>query len=287
MIKRYIKNHEVLSFIFLTFLFSWIVWGILYRESISISYTRSLMRNRIIFITLGGFGPSTISIILTGFLYKKKGLKALFARLTKWRHNPVYYIISVFWVIGLFYISYLICKFLGSNGEIAFTNAKPYYILESFILTLLFGGPLGEEIGWRGFLLPRLQKKLNPLFSSIVLGIIWSCWHLPLFFIVGTSQYGIPFPFFMMTVIVSTIIITWIFNRTNGSLIFPILLHTCNNMTWSILIGAMSFMTANAYKIFIVQIIIIIFVVIDMLKNSKYGRVTVDDGDIVVIDGNK
>ncbi|MFL0249284.1 CPBP family intramembrane glutamic endopeptidase [Clostridium neuense] len=281
MIKRYIKNHEILSFIFLTFLFSWTIWVMLYISSKNWAMLE-------IINTLGAFGPGIMSIILTGFLYKKKGLKALLTRLTKWRYNLIYYIIAVFYWIASIYIFYLICKFFGSKGKVTFINTKPYYILGGFIYTLLLGGPLGEEIGWRGFLLPRLQKRLNPFYSSIVLGIIWSCWHLPLFFIAGTCQYGIPFFVFIMVGIINTIIITWIFNRTNGSLIFPILFHTCINMTWlGLLVGAEAFAITNIYKFSIVQVVIMIFVVRDMFKNSKYGRVTVDNGDIVVIGENK
>lgn len=282
MIKRYIKNHEVLSFVFFTFLFSWIMFGIFYKESLSITYNRNLN----VADVLGGFGPSIVSIILTGFLYKKEGLKALFARLTKWKYNPIYYVIVAFGCIALDYIFYFICKFFGSDCEIAF-NARPDYLLKSFIFILFIGGPLGEEIGWRGFLLPRLQRKLNPFYSSIILGIIWSCWHLPLFFIVGTSQYRHSFIKFTIVIIIQAIIITWIFNRTNGSLIFPILFHTFYNMNGDLLLGLNSFSSADMYKVYIVEIIIMIFVVIDMLKNRKYGRVTVDEGNIVVIDENK
>lgn len=155
------------------------------------------------------------------------------------------------------------------------------------MVTLLIGGPLSEEIGWRGFLLPRLQKRLNPFCSSIVLGIIWACWHLPLFFIVGTCQYGIPFLLFVMTTTINTIIITWIFNRTNGSLVFPILFHTCNNVAAGLLVGSYNFAIANIYKFSIVQVIIMIFIVRDMFKNRKYAGVTVDSDNIIVIGENK
>lgn len=272
MIKGYIKNHEIISFVFFTFLCSWTMWGILYGSSIGIINNVIYKSHMSIFIWVGAFGPSTMSIILTGFLYKRKGLKALIIRLTKWRYNLIYYIIAAFYWMASLYISYLICKFCGSKGEMTFTNVKPYYILEGFMITLFLGGPLGEEIGWRGFLLPRLQKKLNPFYSSIVLGIIWSCWHLPLFFIVGTDQYGVPFLFFIMTTTINAIIITWIFNRTNGSLIFPILFHTCNNVAiGGIIIGSFNFALANIYKFGIVQIIIMIFVVRDMFKQSKFS----------------
>lgn len=148
----------------------------------------------------------------------------------KWKYNPMYYIFVLCYYVLLYYISYLICNALGDNTKFhLFSNA--YYLLNTSILTLFLGGPLGEELGWRGFLLPRLQRKLKPLYASLIIGIVWACWHLPLFFIPGTSQHGSSFYLFLLMVTCYAIQFTWVYNRTNGSLIFPILFHTSINVS--------------------------------------------------------
>lgn len=276
MIKRYIKNYEILLFVFLTFLFSWTIWGILYISSISIIDNNIYKKYFSALACLGAYGPSIMSIILTAFLYKKSGLKKLLLRLTKWRYNAIYYIIAIFGVPVLTYISYLVCKYIGFTGEVKLIT-NPYFILASFTTILFFGGPLNEEIGWRGFLLPNFQKNLNPLWSSIIVGIVWACWHLPLFFIAGTSQYGYPFGLFMVSAILLSILITWLFNRTKGSLVFPILLHTAYNTSTAIMSGIDDFFVGKEHiltsKVYInlgISMIAVIFIVIDMFKQSKF-----------------
>lgn len=158
MIKGYIKNHKILSFVFSTFLFSWAIWGILYSSSIGIIDNNIYRKYYVLLECLGGSGPSIISIIITAFLYKKNGLKELLLRLTKWRYNAVYYIIAIFGVPVITYISYLICKWVGFKGEVKFITS-PHFIVVSLIASLFLGGPLNEEIGWRGFLLPKFEKN--------------------------------------------------------------------------------------------------------------------------------
>ncbi|MDF2506071.1 type II CAAX endopeptidase family protein [Clostridium sp.] len=255
-ITGFIKEHEIITFVFITFLCSWIIWGIdiLYRHATFLLY-------------LGAFMPSIVSIVLTGWICKKKGIKQLLTRLTKWKFNFMYYIFVLSYFGLSYYISYLICKFIGYDITIYFM-ANGHYILFYLMLMLFIGGPLGEEFGWRGFLLPRLQKKLNPLYTSIIIGVIWSCWHLPLFFIHGTSQYGVPFPLFLFQLICFSVIITWIHNKTDDSLIFPILFHTAIDTRQGLMYGIQKFINLHSDIIFIVQLIIMILIICDMLRNK-------------------
>jgi membrane protease YdiL (CAAX protease family) len=94
-------------------------------------------------------------------------------------------------------------------------------------LPLLIIGPLSEEIGWRGYALPRLQTRWNPLASSLIIGLVWGLWHLPLFMMIGTSQHeiGIPFISFVIGMMANSIFYTWLYNNTKMSLWSAILLH--------------------------------------------------------------
>ncbi|URZ00527.1 CPBP family intramembrane glutamic endopeptidase [Clostridium felsineum] len=273
-VLNYIKKHEALSFIVMTYLFSWIMWGVVYA-----SYTGVISkwiyneRSRLLLI-LGSFGPTTISIFFTGILYKKEGIKKLLLRLTKWKYNPVYYIFVIGWYPIMCYITVLIYNFMNNNSNMWF-GGKPNLILISTISILIFGGSLGEEIGWRGYLLPRFQEKSSPLKSGLLIGIVWACWHIPLFLISGTSQYGIPFALFLILDIYISVLITWVFNRTNGSLIFPILIHTSYNVSLNLVHGLMpiSFLFALIWIIF--GLLTTIFIVSDMVKNKSRKAVNV------------
>lgn len=95
------------------------------------------------------------------------------------------------------------------------------------LLTLLILGPLSEELGWRGYALDRLQTCWNALTSSLILGVIWSMWHLPLFYIIGTSQYlyDISFLGFMLGTTTISVLYSWAYNNTGGSIWSAVFFH--------------------------------------------------------------
>jgi membrane protease YdiL (CAAX protease family) len=110
--------------------------------------------------------------------------------------------------------------------------------LVSFVLIFFGGGPLGEEPGWRGFALPRLQLRYGALRGTLLLGVLWVFWHLPDF--LTSAQRGGPganlvtlltinFPIFFVMVMSLAIIFTWVFNNTRGSVFTALLLHTSIN----------------------------------------------------------
>jgi membrane protease YdiL (CAAX protease family) len=108
-------------------------------------------------------------------------------------------------------------------------------LLAQFVRVLLLGGPLEEELGWRGFALPRLQARLPALDASILLGIVWGAWHIPLYFVPGTGQSetlaggadpGFTIGGFVFWTTGLSVLFTWLFNQSSGSLLVAMLLHT-------------------------------------------------------------
>lgn len=104
-----------------------------------------------------------------------------------------------------------------------------------FLATALYGGPLGEEPGWRGFALPHLQRRLSPLLASVVVGIGWAAWHLPLQLrgayeaSMGSGSWGVVTRFLSQVAV--AVVFTWVFNRSRGSLVAVVVLHTSLNNT--------------------------------------------------------
>jgi uncharacterized protein len=91
-------------------------------------------------------------------------------------------------------------------------------------------GPLAEESGWRGFALPRMQARMSALNSSLLLGMLWACWHAPQYLAGGVETGGMmPFPIFVPVTIVLTVLFTWVFNNTRGSLVATTLMHFSYN----------------------------------------------------------
>jgi membrane protease YdiL (CAAX protease family) len=98
----------------------------------------------------------------------------------------------------------------------------PLFILPFFLVDAISNG---EEIGWRGYLLPRLGKRHTPLESSIIVGLLWGIWHLPRYL----EQGGGPFVLFMIRIVADSILYTWLFNRTGGSLLLTTIFHASGN----------------------------------------------------------
>ena len=119
---------------------------------------------------------------------------------------------------------------------ISFQGFPQYFLVRyPILLVAIFfgGGPLGEEIGWRGFALPRMQSCFGPLKATLLLGVLWTFWHFPEFFSsaqlggpsAGLTPFYIHLPIFLVMVTAIAIIMTWVFNHTGGSVFIAVLLH--------------------------------------------------------------
>jgi membrane protease YdiL (CAAX protease family) len=130
---------------------------------------------------------------------------------------------------------------LSEVGTISELMSNPARIILFLIFSMLFG-PLPEELGWRGYALDRLQERHSALISSLLLGAMWSLWHLPLFLMEGTyqrSEFRSGEIWFVLNFIVSilalTIVMTWVYNNTKRSILSAILIHFMGNLTGEIL----------------------------------------------------
>ena len=151
--------------------------------------------------------------------------------------------ISVKWLLFIFLVMPLVSAvsclvFYFSVGTLPQMHFSPWFIPVAFVYILIFMGPLGEEAGWRGFALKKMLGYLSPLKAAVLLGITWSFWHLPLFFINGTTQNALTsfgsipaiLGYFLYTVMIS-VLITLLYIMSNGSVFGCILLHTVGNLS--------------------------------------------------------
>ncbi len=220
------KASEAYVFLGLTLALSWFVfWGPLALFKIpTISFVSDVKGPTwaIALFFIGGFVPSLLAVFLT---WKKEGLaglrilgQSIIQFQLGWRWYGTTLLIVVAGTAGQLILN----KLFGNTFDGTLFLAQ----LGSF-LPLLIIGPLSEEIGWRGYALERLQTRWNALTSSLIVGLVWALWHLPLFMMVGTSQHelGIPFSGFLVGLMASSILYTWLYNNTKQSLWSAILLH--------------------------------------------------------------
>jgi len=171
---------------------------------------------------LNGFGPSVVAIILTRVYEGKVGLKQFLKRVVHFKIGLRWYLTIILLVLLPTLGQLLIIRLLGQS----FNYMGFITQLGSFI-PLIIIGPLSEELGWRGYALDRLQTKWNALVSSIIVGTLWALWHLPLFYMVGTSQHELHFSFisFLFALIAHSILYTWLYHNTNRSIWTAVFFH--------------------------------------------------------------
>lgn len=172
-LKSQVQKRPLLTFFLLTFLISWIGWGF------QLAYALRWISFRSVgFSILAGLGPAIAAIILTLILSGLKGLRGLLGAFLRKGVRWIWFLVALALqpLITLITLGFERLLSIGTFDFAAFPSALTFL---SFFAAMLVAN-IWEEIGWRGFALPRLQKRFSPLLSSLVLGFFWSQWHLPL-----------------------------------------------------------------------------------------------------------
>jgi uncharacterized protein len=165
------------------------------------------------------FGPMVAGIAMASITEGFKGFKSLAAATFRWKVNPIWYVAAIGVPFASQYLSVLLNPLFGSAAPV-WSNIPPLAeILPMVALFAIFSGPLGEEIGWRGFALPRLLETHSALSASLILGSVWAVWHLPLILVGDFTSYGAFMP------VIAAIAFTWVSQNAKGSVLLAILMH--------------------------------------------------------------
>ncbi|MBC8001588.1 MAG: CPBP family intramembrane metalloprotease [Opitutaceae bacterium] len=194
---------------------------------------------------VAGFGPALAAIILTGVIGGRAGLLRLGERLCRWRVSIQWYAVALFLPAAQAFAALGLHLLFGGElhkpSEVPTLQVGPpdaslwfKVLLLALMFTLGFDG-LGEELGWRGFALPRLLTRFSALGGSVLLAGIWALWHLPYALTKGSAMADKPFYAHLLPMLASTILFTWLFNNTRGSILLAILFHAAGNVTVNVL----------------------------------------------------
>ena len=186
-----------------------------------------------------GYIPTVAAVIVTGRTRGREGVWALFRKLLIWRVGLQWYLFAIFGLAGVYLVTILLYNEISPSASLPILSVHlpPVsllqlvpYLIPMFIVIAIVNG---EELAWRGFATPGLQARYSALTSSLILGVIWAAFHLPLFFTkTGSSQADWSFASFMIATIAMTILYTWMLNHTRGSVLLAYLFHGSAN-TWS------------------------------------------------------
>ena len=217
------KRYSLPLFFVLAFAFPWLIWGTTIAES------RGLLSFHIPQSLAFWIGLNLATYITAAITGGWTAIKELLSRLIRWRAKPVWYI-GALGITGLLSVVAIgLHLALGGTHQVgillSLQNLLPSLVVQIFFFLLT------EETAWRGFALPRLQVKNSALNASLILGVLWGIWHLPLWFIPDSFQSTLPFIGFLLATISMSIITTWIFNHTHGSVLLAAILHASTDAT--------------------------------------------------------
>lgn len=215
---------SLLKFFTLTYLLSWACF--IGAAAISPAGPAAGLRSPL--YLLGTFGPAIIALTLTGRAGGPAAVRELLGQMLRWRVNVRWYVFAVTYMLAIKLLVALIYR-LVTGGWPRFGHEAWYVILVATLISTPVQA--GEEIGWRGYALPRLFALWGLAPASIILGIIWACWHLPLFFIPGIDKSGQSFPVYLLQVTALSVAAAWLYWRTRASLLLVMLMHSAVNQT--------------------------------------------------------
>ncbi len=171
------------------------------------------------------FAFSIAGVVMIAYLHGRSGLRELARRLLQWRVGWRVWLVALL-PLGLYLVATAVSGALDSftlNDRTL--SAILFSAKAGLLVTLFLRGPMGEELGLRGFALPRLQARLSPFWASAIIGVMWAVWHLPI--LLGRDVISIVA--FLLMAFVLSFIFTWLFNGSGGSLLPVLLFHAIQN----------------------------------------------------------
>jgi membrane protease YdiL (CAAX protease family) len=181
----------------------------------------------LVLLALGSLVPSSVAVLLVAVLHGKAGVRKLLRRLLMWR-------VGFGWWVAVVLLSTLplgavgLSIVFGGDAPDVTTTIPGAVVL--FVLFIFPGSAGGEELGWRGFALPHLQTVRSALDSSVVLGVAWGVWHLPLYLTGADIRPLSLFAPWVVLTVATSVIYTWLYNGTGGSLLIVVLFHAASNV---------------------------------------------------------
>lgn len=217
-LRSFVRRRRFSTFVLLTFVLTWVPWGIV---AVDLQTGRSSFVTPL--ILLGGFGPFLAAIVVA----------AAGGDIRSWLGNlfdvgaPLSVWVGAVLVPIVLYVGALVV-FVVFGGGFDRAGVLPAAAIPAIAFATLVRGGL-EEPGWRGLALPVLQRRVGAFRASLVIGVVWALWHVPLFLLPGSSQAGTPFALYAAVVVGISVIATWLYNAAGGRTLVAIVFHTLSN----------------------------------------------------------
>lgn len=208
-------------------------------------------------LILPAIAPALAAAVVTRATYGATAVNDLFKALLRWRVGPAWYLVAMFGPAALLLAGRIVTNVLGlADGPPAPRGEFVPLVIAALVTSLLSN--LWEEVGWRGFALPHLQQRYTALVATLIVGVLWGAWHLPIFFWAGNPMSAYPFPPWFVGTVAVAFIYTWLYNSAAGSLLPVTLFHVMLNTLGVVITGASITALAMVYAL-VALVLIVVF----------------------------
>src|ERR671910_1783106 len=227
-----VRRHPIITFFVLTYALTWLAWPL---------WALGLYPIAPVF----SFAPFLTALVVLAITQGKSGIGGLLRRMVRWRVGLWWYAVALFLPVGIALAATALNVLLGAQAPSAADLGGWTGLFSTFAFVLLIpaAGGTWEEPGWRGFALPRLQARRSALVASLILGAVWALWHLP--FVVATGQMG---GWDIVIILAWTLVLTWVYNGTGGSVLIVMLMHAMFNTVSGSFISPLAFSGADSVR---------------------------------------
>ena len=259
-----LRRHPVATFIALTYGSAWALW-----LPLVILQDRTPPALGFVLALLGSLMPSTVAIILVARLHGRAEVSRLLRRLLMGRVGIFWYA-AIVAVSGLMVFAVWVSTLFGAPAPVVVATIPG--TLSILLFSIFPGSAVGEELGWRGYALPRLQGRFSALAASLIVGSVWGAYHFPLFLVgTPTRPLALFLPFAISCAIMS-IFYTWMYNGTGGSLLIVVLLHATTNLPLSVVYAPLEEQVLPAYWTFVAMLALAAVVLIVRTGAANLSR---------------
>jgi uncharacterized protein len=251
----FVRRHGLISFYALAYFISWLFWMpyVLSQNGLGVldvSFPKILSDTQLAGILPGAYlGPLGAAFVITALSEGRPGLRRWGGRLFRWGVGWQWYALAMVGVPALLAAGTLVVS-PGAAAGLRLPPLELFLLYVPFLVLQMLTTALAEEPGWRDFALVRHQRQHGPLVGTLILGVLWGGWHLPLFLTDWGRENGGTNPSnilsFVLFALLLSVFITWVFNKTRGSLPLAMLVHASNNNFASVMLFAV-FTTVNPY----------------------------------------
>jgi membrane protease YdiL (CAAX protease family) len=223
----------IFTFFVLTFVWTWGLWGI-----VILIGEQAPGLGKVLYLA-GAFGPSLAAVLITLMFTGGAGLRRWLAQCLRWRVNWRWYALAFIVPPLIFLVALGLHLALGGAIPDSPYAGRVLIAAAQFLVIVILGGPLGEELGWRGFALPALSVRIGWRGAGALIGLAWALWHLPLLFMADTAQANLPIALFLMSTVGLSVVMARLGVYAGFSVLPAMLLHSVINWCSAIMpIGA-------------------------------------------------